>query len=170
MKRQIIFLLILFSTCSIAFAQGNQSYAFQKLYLYTFMKYIEWPNAEVNEKFTIGFVGYSGLYPHLEKMAEEKEIRGKAIELKKISSVEEAQQCQLLYVPSGQADLPNYIEALKGSPVLIVSDLEGAAEEGAGFSFLMVDGKLKFDINTTTIEASQLSIKDALKKFAVNTY
>ncbi|GJM59568.1 YfiR family protein [Persicobacter diffluens] len=172
MKNKILFFLwAMLLSASVTMAQGNQSFAFQKLYIYTFTKYVEWPAAVSEGDFVIGVLGQTGLLIHLQKMADEKTVDGREIKIVQLDKPEQAKDCHILFLAQNLSEqLPEVEQALNEAPVLVVTEQDGLAKEGSGINFIMVDGKLKFEMNLTSIEKSQLKVKDALKRFAVEVY
>ncbi|MBI3501466.1 MAG: YfiR family protein [Bacteroidetes bacterium] len=141
----------------------DKDYKAYTLFLYNFIKYVEWPPDEKNE-FIIGVAGDSPIQKELQVLSENKKAKGKKIIVKIISSAEEAASCNLIYIPSQKSSMLKLIaEKTKGKPVLIVAEREGLAKKGAAISFVVEeDDALKFDINKSALDSQSLKVANVL--------
>jgi hypothetical protein len=139
-------------------------YKSYSLFVYNFIKYIEWPEAKNQGDFVLGVLGDSPIIHELEKLAATKKAKGRTIVIKKFSTAEEVTDCHLLYVTSSKSGLIKALrEKTKSKPMLIVGEREGLAKKGASLSFVTLeDDVLKFDINKSEIELHNLKIPGTL--------
>lgn len=161
----IILLAALWLGCGMGKARAQDvDYKAYTLFVYNFVKYIEWPENTAKSEFVIGVMGDSPVLTELQSLAKTKKAKGKTIVVKKISTIDEAPECQMVYVaPSKSSLLKSLNEKIKGKPVLVVGEREGLAEKGAALSFVTLeDDVLKFDINKQTIEQHSLKIPGSL--------
>lgn len=144
-------------------------YKAYSLFVYNFMKYIEWPEAQSKGDFVIAVLGDSPINKELQILAAGKKLKGRNIVLKKCNSFEETTGCHLLYVSSSKsANVKTFKDQIKDKPVLIVGEREGLAKKGAGLSFVTLeDDELKFDINKKEIEQHQLKIASSLVNLGI---
>lgn len=136
------------------------------LFLYNFMKYVEWPSTEGN--FTIGVLGDSPVNKELLELAKTKKVKGKQLVVVQINSPGDALLCNMVYIPSSKSsELRAIAEKVKGKSVLVVAEREGLAKKGAGISFVIDDDDaLKFDINKSVLDAHSLKVAETLIKLA----
>lgn len=134
------------------------------LFVYNFMKYVEWPEAQNKGDFIIAVLGDSPISKELQTLASGKKLKGRNIVLKKCNSFEETAGCHLLYISSSKSNMVKALkDQIKDKPVLIVGEREGLAKKGAGLSFVTLEeDELKFDINKKEIELHQLKISSSL--------
>jgi len=134
------------------------------LFVYNFMKYIEWPEAQSKGDFVVGVYGDSPIQKELQVLAASKKLKGRNIVIKTLTKPEDALGCQLMYVPAKQSSVVKTLkEQMKDKPILIVGEREGLARKGAALSFVTLeDDALKFDINKKEIEQHQLKISSQL--------
>lgn len=134
------------------------------LFVYNFMKYVEWPEAQSKGDFVISVLGDSPINKELEGLASSKKLKGRNIVLKKCSTPEETNGSHLVYVSSSKSTVVKILkDQTKDKPVLIVGEREGLAKKGASLSFVTLDDdELKFDINKKEIEQHQLKIASSL--------
>lgn len=151
------------------FAQ-DVDYKAYSLFVYNFMKYVEWPEANSKNEFVVCIFGDSPIQKELQTLAASgKKVKGKTIVVKTITKPEEANECQLLYVAPSKSSAMKTINALyKDKPILIVGEREGLAKKGAALSFVTLeDDALKFDINKKEIAEHQLKISSSLVSLGI---
>jgi hypothetical protein len=134
------------------------------LFIYNFMKYVEWPEAMSKGDFTLAVVGDSPINKELQDLASNKKLKGRAITFKKYSSTDQIDDSHLIFLPSSKsAAMKTLKEQMKGKPVLIVGEREGLARKGAAISFVtMEDDQLRFDINRTILDQHNLKAASQL--------
>ena len=134
------------------------------LFIYNFMKYVEWPESQSKGDFIVAVIGDSPINKELQILASTKKIKGRNIQIRKCNTIEDSYGCHLLFIPSSKSAMVKAAkEQTKDKPVLIVGEREGLAKKGAGLSFVtMDDDELKFDINKKEIEQHQLKIASSL--------
>ena len=145
------------------------NYKAYTLFIYNFMKYIEWPEAQSKGDFVIGVLGDSPISKELQALVASKKLKGRNIVLKKCNTPEDALSCHLIYVSDSKSSTVKTLkEQTKDKPVLIVGEREGLAKKGAGLSFVTLeDDELKFDINKKEIEQHQLKIASSLVNLGI---
>lgn len=161
---KLILLFLFLNGISAKSVAQDVDYKAYTLFVYNFMKYVEWPEAQSKGDFVVCIFGESPIQKELAGLASSKKLKGRNIIIKNISKPEDAVGCQLLYVSSSKS---GNIKALKdqmmGKPILIVGEREGLAKKGAELSFVTLDDDgLKFDINKKEIEQHQLKISSQL--------
>ncbi len=163
--KKIIFLVLIFSGLYSGNCKAQETdYKAYTLFIYNFMKYIEWREAQSKGDFVIGVLGDSPVQKELQSLAATKKLKGRNIILKKCNTIEETVGCHLIYISSSKSAVVKTIkDQIKDKPVLIVGEREGLAKKGAGLSFVTLDDdELKFDINKKEIEQHQLKISGSL--------
>ena len=150
--------------CKNELKAQETDYKAYSLFVYNFMKYVEWPEAQSKGDFVIAVLGDSPIIKELQTLANSKKLKGRTIVLKKCNTLEETSGCHLLYVSASKSTaLKTLKDQTKDKPILIVGEREGLAKKGAGLSFVTLDDdELKFDINKKEIEQHQLKISGSL--------
>ena len=134
------------------------------LFVYNFIKYIEWPEESAKGDFVIGVLGDSPILKELQGLASTKKARGRNIVIRQLQKPEELSGCHLVYIISKKSgELKKLLELTTGKPVLLVAEREGLARKGAALSFAtMDDDVLKFEINKSVLEKHSLRIPSVL--------
>jgi hypothetical protein len=162
----VFFLMLFIGKTEQAFSQ-DVDYKSYTLFLYNFMKYIEWPDKSGD--FVIGVVGDSKVTTELMFLAEKKKVGARNIVVKTISTADDVLLCNMIYVPSAKTSmLKPIMEKIKGKPILVVGEREGLARKGAGISFMVDDDDvLKFDINKSVLDSQSLKIANLLMQLGI---
>jgi len=138
------------------------------LYIYSFSQHIAWPDGEIGEDFKIGIVGESAIATSLQKMASLKKVDNRIIKVITFASVEEIQECNILFLPVGQST--NFSKALNtigDRSILLITEKEGLGAKGSAINFVLKNKKLMFEINSEAISKANLEVAPELKKFAI---
>ncbi len=168
MKKKLRFYVVLFAlliaggiTAPLTKAQ-SVNYKVHALFLYKFTQYIEWPAA--NGNYVIGVVGNSPVLEELQTIANTK----KNVIIKKLTPSSDMSGCQLIFVSEGSsAHLANVSSKVTGKPVLVISETGAGAKKGAGINFIMVDDKMKFELNKSLVERQGLKISGDLVTLSI---
>ena len=147
-------------------ANAQVNYKIHSLFVYKFTQYIEWPSKTGD--FVIGVVGNSPIIAELEAIAASKKVDTRTIVVKKLSASADLSACQMVFISEGQSsNLSSITAKLQGKPTLIVSETNGGAKKGAGINFVIIDDKMKFELNKGAIEKQGLKVSGDLTKLAI---
>lgn len=155
-------IIVLLSAFSLKAQQGNV-FAIHANIMYHFTKYINWPDGKKSGDFVIGVIGNSSLFDELVRITANKTAGGQPIVVRKMSSSAAAYECHILFIDAERSSSVKRISALtRNTPVLLVSDFRGMAQQGSCINFIIVNERLKLEINKTNIEQRNLSIASEL--------
>ena len=150
----------------VANSSAQVNYKIHSLFMYKFTQYIEWPAGEGD--FVIGVVGNSPIIAELEAVATTKKVNTRTIVIKKMAASADFSACQMVFVSEGQSSSVAGIAAkISGKPILLVSENPGAAKKGAGINFVIIDDKMKFELNKAAVEKQGLKVSGDLTKLAI---
>lgn len=129
---------------------------------------IVWPGTASTEKFVIGVLEYGPLASELENIAVNSKIGSRRLEIKELASVEDVEGCNILFIPAYKAKaLTGVLSRLGTYPTLIITNKMDMAKKGSGVNFLLVDGKLKYEINCKAIEQRGMKISSSIKGMGI---
>jgi hypothetical protein len=156
-----VLLMIFVGKTEKAFSQ-EADYRAYTLFLYNFMKYVEWPSTEGD--FVIGVPGDSPIKKELEVLAKNKKAKGRQIVVINIVNPTDALLCNMVFIPASKSvELKPILEKVKDKSILVVAEREGLARKGAGISFVIDDDDaLKFDINKSVLDSHSLKVANIL--------
>jgi hypothetical protein len=155
---------------SVCLAATGVEYQVKAAFIYKFATYVHWPAAgvDVTTPFVIGILGKDPFGSALSAVIRGQNIQGSAILIRNVSRVEEALGFDLIFVSSSERDnLQQIFLALRGAPVLTVSDVDQFAEQGGMIGLVTTeDNHIRFNINKAAIERPGLRASSQLLQLA----
>lgn len=149
-------------------AQSSEGYAIQANFIYHFTKYIDWPGDKKKGDFIIGIVGESPLFDALKNSIGNKKSCSQKIVIKKFPPFAASFDCHILFVNDGMSShFKKILAATAGAPTLLVTESEGLAHRGSCVNFIIVDNRLKLEINKNNITQRNLSIASELLQLGI---
>jgi hypothetical protein len=138
------------------------------LFVYNFTKYFDWPSEAKSGDFKIQILGHQSVYDELILITAGKTVGNQKIVVQHINSIDEiSAHNHILFLGHWQS---RNIDAIKqkiaNKPVLLVSEFEGLLEKGSIINFIVRDGKIKFELNSTNANASGLKMDPRLRELA----
>lgn len=166
-KKKMLIVTLLFLLCS-GVSMNAQNEKFKALFLYNFIKNIEWPSAYQQGELTIGVLGNSSIAKELETIAATQKAGNQNMKVKVFSSVDEIGNCHLIYVTPNKSNMVSQLAAkVGGNSTLIVSDGKGAIQQGSAINFILDGDKLKFEISRQHIELKGLKVSASLVNLGI---
>ncbi|MCC5930568.1 MAG: YfiR family protein [Cyclobacteriaceae bacterium] len=145
-----------------------QKYNYYQIFMYNFTKYIQWPEESLKGDFVIGVLGNNELVGNLEKMAESKTVGNQKIRIQVLNSPSDAANCHMVFIPDNRSKMFEDVNvATEGKPVLVITEKQGLGNMGSSINFIVVDGKLKFELNRGATEKANLKVAGDLAKLAI---
>jgi hypothetical protein len=161
---------VLFAVSSVPGQQKPTDYQVKAAYLYNFGRFVEWPanvTAAKSDPFTVCILGQDPFGPALDSTLAGETIGGKSVAAKRISTPQEAVNCQILFVSSTEGGrLGKIIEALDRECVLTVSDMPQFSERGGMIQFVLEEKRVRFEVNLAAAQHVGLSLSSELLKVA----
>jgi YfiR/HmsC-like len=177
-RREVWSLLCVIAACTLWPASGNAApdekpsqYDVEAAYLFNFGKFVTWPgDAPASDRpLTICVLGNDPFGPTLDRLVAGEKIGGKAVVDKRISRVEDAPNCSILYISSSEtAHLNRILGLVKEAPVLTVSDIPDFAHRGGIIQFVVRDNRVRFTVNLAPAQRDRLTLSSELLKVAVD--
>ncbi len=165
MKRPLL-ILLMFCAALSAYAQD---YKLHPVYIYSFTKYVIWPDASKTGDFEIAVLGDSPIIKELNTMASlKKTYDNRTIKIKKIESVSELGKSQVLFIPASKSkSLAEILGKVGSQSVLVITEEAGLAQKGSNINFVVKDGKLAFELNQATLAKQNLKAANELTRLAI---
>lgn len=162
MKIKIFFIGLMILSGMAVKASGDLSNA-EAMYIYNFLRHVEWPTGSTGSNFVIGVYGNSETFNQLVQFTSNRKVGTKAIEVRKITSVAEAGNCQLVFVPHNQVSkITEMKRAVGNKACLIVGEKEGSNAVGSTIEFVIKDNRLKFRVDENNAKEHNLMVSRAL--------
>ena len=146
----------------------SQDPKLQGIFIYSFTRYVQWPDEFNQGDFVITIIGDSPMVAELQSLAEKKKVDGRAIKLVKANSVAEIKKCNILFLPDTQSHLlASALSHVTDWPTLVVTQQEGLGKKGSCINFITKEGNLAFEMNMAAIAKHQLKVFAELTRRAI---
>jgi hypothetical protein len=159
-----LFSAILILSCVLANAQNYKQYT---IFIYSFTRYIQWPESYDQGDFEIVIMGESPLFDELKTMAKYKKIGERTIKVTKINSASEIKKCNMLFIPAGRPEkLSDILQKIEAQSILTITEQPGLGVQGSCINFLTKDSKLTFELNQSAMTKQSLKASIELTRLA----
>ncbi len=136
-------------------------------FLGRFPSFVSWPDDASNAVFTIGVIGDRDLIDLFERVVPADQIRGRPLLFRSLSGPRDGARCQMVYLSAREARLIEpTLNALKGLPVLTVSDAPDFLRRGGMIHVFLEGSHVRFDINPRAMERAHLRVSSRLLALA----
>jgi hypothetical protein len=148
-------------------AQRVSEYQVKAAFLYSFAKFVEWPDQTSATEFELCILGDDPFGPLIDAVAAAR-LKDKPLVVRRIRRIEEADGCHTLFVGDSEAGRAQaLVEALRTTPVLTVSDIPQFAQQGGMIGFTIVAGRVRFVANPAAARSAGLHLTSDLLRVAV---
>lgn len=156
--------------CSHAAAQSHErsdlARQVKAAYLYKFGNYVEWPEralAAGDGNILIGVLGSGELADELSKVVAGRAINGHQIVVHKLRPGDPLNGMHIVFIANGSNDrLGEILAGLKGQPVLTVTESDSGLAMGSMINFVVVGGRLRFEVAPKAAQHGSLNISARL--------
>lgn len=167
-----VMLLALMSAAGCALA-GNASYPEDEIeaaFLYRFASFVSWPRGALEPSvFTVAVLDDDPVAADLERMLPQSELKGRRVQIRRITSIEQLGDAQILYIGEGDASiLRRRLALIAGRPVLVVTSQPGGLDDGSTINFLLIHRHVRFEISLPAARRAGLSISADLLSVATH--
>jgi YfiR/HmsC-like len=158
--------------CAQARAQdANLEFAVKATYLYKFADYVDWPEGAFRapaDPLVICIVGSDGVAQLVEAaVAGHATQDGRAVVARHVATPLRDAGCHVLYIATGQdAATLEALRAARGLPVLTVTDTRNGDAARGIIAFVVVDNRVRFDIDLAAAAQNHLAISSKLLNLA----
>jgi hypothetical protein len=165
MKRTLLIATLLLTSVA-GFAQSQK---YQSVFIFSFTRYVLWPEAYNQGDFEIMVLGDCPILEELRNMAASKKVQGdRTIKVTKINSAAEIKKCNILYVPSSKSgEIENVLAKVSTQSILVVTEEPGLGQKGSNINFIVKDGKLAFELNQGAVSKQNLKVAPELTRLAI---
>ncbi len=138
-------------------------------FLYNFVKFVDWP-IEVLPKsgdtISICVLSDDPVYEALETI-DGKNVKGRRLTVRRMDAVKDLASCHVAFFGiTEEKRLPQFIRGLQGSSVLTVGEIDRFAQSGGIINLVVVNNKVRFEINVDRAERAHLKLGSQLLSMA----
>ena len=165
----LLFALLLVGLVAACWAQSAAEaleYRIKAAFVCKFASYVEWPQqvfAHPDSPIVIGVISTDAVADELTRTAAGLSAEGRPLVVRRLHRGDPIAGAHLIYVAGSEdAHLAETLAAVKGLPVLVVTESKHAVALGSMINFVLVDDKVRFDISPRAAEMSRLRISARL--------
>jgi hypothetical protein len=145
-------------------------YQVKAAFLYQLLNFVEWPpapSATANaDGIVIGVLGDTPLTAALQPVVG-RSVKGHPLMVRPIREARAMGAVQVLFVAASERErLAGILQAVRGASILTVGEVDGFTRLGGVINFVIVDGKVAFEINVRAAEGARLRISSKLLRLA----
>jgi hypothetical protein len=149
---------------------AHDEYDVKAAFIYNFASLVTWPPAAFDRPgapLTLAILGGADFAPETEEFFRGRTAGERAIEVRRISRVEEIPGNHMVFVSASEDDrVPAILEAARGAQVLTIGESADFARRGGIINFYRKGNKIHFEINRAAAEAAGLRISSRLLRLA----
>jgi hypothetical protein len=135
-------------------------------FLFKFGSYVEWPSGtfvSANSPFTIGVMDADALADELTTIVAGRNMDGRPVVVRKLHDGDPTVDLNIIFIGKAvNGKLAGILSPMKGRPTLAVTEADGALDVGSMINFVVVDGKVRFDVSLQPAAAGSLKISSRL--------
>jgi hypothetical protein len=157
---------------ALAIAQDQEIDAQQRIeaaYLYKFGGYVTWPDqafASPNSPIVIGVAGSDPLAENLGALVEGRSIGNRPVLVKRVRPGDTVSGLHILFVAAGTPGSQALLDAARGRWTLAVTEGPDGLGRGADMTFVVVDDRVRFDVDLDMVQQSSLKLSSLLLSVA----
>jgi signal transduction histidine kinase len=147
-----------------SFAQTLAKEQVKAIYLYNFIKHIQWPNENKKPFYLIATYNNPEFFTELNRTLARKKVKGKPIKIIDITDVDQAKKADLLYLAEiHNSQLPTLANQIRSSQTLIVTnDSNDQHDVMINLLFNKKSLRISFEVNRSNIVYEKLTISPEL--------
>jgi hypothetical protein len=162
------YLLSAFLFLSCVFNSFGQVEKMEAAFIYNFASLVNWPSSYQSGDFVIAVLGSAPITKELEDIAKQKKAGAQTITVKKISSPSEIGNAHIVFIPDSQkGKIADVVGQTGQNSTLVISESAGGAAKGSIINFILVDEKLRFELNEGKATAKSLKLAPTLVKLGI---
>jgi len=145
-------------------------YAVKATCLYKFAPFSEWPDGVLGPAgvpLRLCVAGQDPFGPVLERALKDQQIAGRAIDLVRLGAADRTAGCAIMFIGADGKAAHAAIDGLRGAPVLTVTDGKADPTARGIINFVLVEGRVRFEIDAHEATRSGLTISSKLLAIAL---
>lgn len=138
-------------------------------FLYRFLSFIDWPAqafARADTPIVIGVLGADDVHASLQQAVQGRLAQGRAVQVRRLKEGERPSGMHVLFV--GRAAMAQLPKVLGPPGLLIVTEVDGALEQGSMINFVRSEGRVRFEVAPEAAERRGLRISSRMLAVALH--
>ena len=142
----------------------------QAVFLFNFAQFVDWPAEafpDPQAPLVIGILGKDPFGSFLDETVRGEKVRGRAFKVDRYRRVEDVKDCQILFISRSEAKrLDGILAALKGRPILTVSNGDDFERPGGVIRFILDESKIRLSVDLEAAQVARLTFSSKLLRSA----
>lgn len=135
-------------------------------YVSKFASYVEWPPVAFDsseEPIHIGVLGDDGMAAYIAQLVAERTVNSRPVTVQALRSDSTVSGLHILFVGRNlNPQLHHVLAAARALPVLTVTEADDALAHGSMINFVMVDGRVRFEVSLKAAQPNNVRISARL--------
>ncbi|AKJ27849.1 hypothetical protein AAW51_1158 [Caldimonas brevitalea] len=139
-------------------------------YLYKFLSYVEWPPAAfegADSPIVIGVHGADDVLAELRQVLAGRTAQGRPLVSRRVAQGDTLAGVHVLFLgQANPADVESWLAPWRERPILLVTDSGRGLGQGSMINFVLVGGRLRFEVSLPAAERSGLKLSSRMLQVA----
>jgi hypothetical protein len=150
---------------------GPSAAAVKAAFLLKFLNYVEWPAQSfggADAPYVIGALGDDGVAGELQRQAAGHTFNGREVTVRRVGA-ELPAGLHVLFVGAHaeRARMAALLRDVRSTPALLVTDADGALDQGSMINFRLVDDRVRFEVALEPVRRAGLQLNSRLLSVAI---
>jgi hypothetical protein len=149
---------------------ASLEYQVKAAYLYKLVSFVDWPDGALpapGAPVNICVVGDDPFGATLDQAAQNQQVEGRPLMVRRIETASKSSGCQVLYIAgSKRQSVASALQSVKGAPSLTIT--EASEVRGSIIQFVVKDGRVRFTIDVAAAAQNGLTISAKLLSLALS--
>lgn len=151
-------------------SSDSSEYLIKAGFIFNFANLMQWPGnafSKPDSPIVIGILGADTFGGTLDEVLSGKKVNGRSFVVKHLKWGMDLKDCNIVFVSSSEsAHLEEIFRLLKGLPILTIGETASFARRGGIINFILVDDKVRFEVNVEAAKQADISISSRLLALA----
>jgi hypothetical protein len=154
--------------CVVLAQPVSDEYRLKAAFLFRFPQFVEWPPEALDGHSTLDLclIGPHPFGRLLDDLVRGEQLGGRPFSVREVTAATIA-GCQLLYLPNDLSTRKAVLESVGATPILTVSDAPKFLDEGGIVQLMLVENRVRFEIDATAAQRAGLRLSAQLLRLAV---
>jgi hypothetical protein len=152
-----------------ALAQAAQEHEVKAAFLFRFLSFVDWPAQALpaaNAPIAVGILGSDEVAAELRRVVPGRTVNGRPVEVRALKAGDSIAGLHVLFVGRGESGRLAQLARQASPGLMLVSEAEGALDQGSVINFVATDGRIRFEIALDAAQRQGLRISSRMLSVA----
>jgi len=154
----------------IADSADSSEYLIKAGFIYNFANLMQWPAntfSNPDAPIVVGILGADTSRGILDEVLAGKKVNGRSFTVKHLKRGMDLKGCNIVFVSASEnAHLDEILRLVKNLPILTIGETPTFAERGGIINFIVINDKVRFEVNVEAAKQADISISSRLLALA----